>query len=73
MIKAIIQYRDHPSIIAIKESCSNSKNSFSFIEKNYILKEIKNLQLNKATQDPDIPTKLIKNNSDLFVDFILLI
>ena len=36
-----------------------------------ILKEIKNLQINKATQDLDIPTKLIKNNSDLFVDLIL--
>ena len=35
-----------------------------------ILKEIKNLQINKATQDLDIPTKLIKNNSDLFVDLI---
>ena len=35
-----------------------------------ILREIKNLQINKATQDLDIPTKLIKDNSDLFVDLI---
>ena len=39
------------------------------IEKDDILKEIKNLQINKATQDSDILTKLIKNTSDLF-DFI---
>ena len=26
--------------------------------------------MNKATQDSDIPTKLIKNNSDLLADFI---
>ena len=70
VIKAIIKYRNHPSIIAIKERFTNSKFSFSFIEKNYILKEIKNLQINKATQDSDIPSKLIKNNSDLFVDFV---
>ena len=72
MIKAIIKYRNHLTIIAIKERRTNSKFSFSFIErkKNDILKEIKNLQINKATQDSDIPTKLIKNNLDLFVNFI---
>ena len=70
MIKAIIKYRNHPSIIAIKERCTNSKFSFSFIEKIYIFKEIENFQGNKTTQDSDIPTKLIKNNLDLFVDFI---
>ena len=71
VIKAIIKTsRNHPSIIAVKERCSNSKFSLSFIDKNDILKEIKNFQINKATQDSDIPTKLIKNNLDLFVDFI---
>ena len=40
VIKAIIKYRNHPSIITIKERCTNSKFSFSFIEKNDILKEI---------------------------------
>ena len=54
-IKVIIKYRNHPSIIEIKERCTNSKFSFSFIEKNYILKEIKNLQINKATQDSSQP------------------
>ena len=38
-------------------------------KKKDILKKIKNLQVNKATQDPDIPNTLLKNNSDLFVDF----
>ena len=47
-----------------------NQKSFSFIEENDILKEIKNLQINKDTQGSDISTKLIKNNSDLFVDFI---
>ena len=50
--------------MAIKERCTNSKFSFSFIEKNDIFKKIKNLQINKAAQDSDIPTKLIKNNLD---------
>ena len=30
----------------------------------------KNLKANKATQNTDIPTKLIKENSDIFADFI---
>ena len=32
VIKAIIKYRNHPSIIAIKERCTNLKFSFLFIE-----------------------------------------
>ena len=34
------------------------------------MKEINNLKTNKATQNTDIPTKLIKENSDIFGDFI---
>ena len=56
--------------MAIKERCTNSKFGFSFLKKRDILKEIKNLQINKATQDSDIPNNFIKNNSDLFVDSI---
>ena len=40
------------------------------MEKNYNLKEIKNLQINTGTQDSDIPTKLINYNLDLLVNFI---
>ena len=61
LIKAII-CKNRPSIIPVKERNTKSKFSFSFILKNDILREIKNLQTNKATQDSDIPTKLIKNN-----------
>ena len=34
------------------------------------MKEIKNLKANKATQNTDFLTKLIKENSDIFADFI---
>ena len=33
------------------------------------MKEINNLKANKATQSTDIPTKLIKENSDIFWRF----
>ena len=62
-----MKYRAHPSIIAIKENCTSKSNfNFSFVEKVDILKEIKMLQSNKATQNTDIPTKLIKDNAGIF-------
>ena len=33
-------------------------------------KNLKNLEANKATQNTDIPTKLSKENLDVFADFI---
>lgn len=40
------------------------------MEKN-VLKEIKNLCTSKALQESDIPTELIKDNSDIFADSML--
>ena len=39
---------------------------FSQNERDEIMKEINNLETNKATQSTDIPTKFIKENSDIF-------
>ena len=73
VIKGIVKYRAHPSIIAFKENCTSKSNfNFSFVEKVDILKEIKMLQSNKATQNTDIPTKLIKDNADIFAEFIFI-
>ena len=50
VIRAIVKYRAHPSIIAIKENYNSSTRfNFSFVDKKYVLKEIKNLKVNKAT------------------------
>ena len=48
------------------------KNTFTFQPVTYedILKEIQKLDCSKACQDTDIPTKIIKLNSDIFADFI---
>ena len=71
LLKAIVRYRNHPSIVAIKKFC-NSKSHFSFknVQKEEILKELNNLNINKATLNTDISTKIIKENSDIFGDFI---
>ena len=59
LLKAIARYQNHPSIVAIKKFC-NSKSHFSFknVQKEVILKELNNLNINKATQNTDIPTKI---------------
>ena len=57
VMRAIVKYRAYPSIIAITENCNSSTPfNFSFIDKEDILKEIKNLKANKTTQNTDIPT-----------------
>ena len=35
-----------------------------------ILNEIVNLDASKSCQDTDVPTKIIKENADIFADFI---
>ena len=58
VMRAIVKYRVHPSIIAIKKNCNASTLfKFSFVDKEDILKEIKILKANKATQNTDFPTK----------------
>ena len=71
VLKVIIKYRSHPSIKAIKEQCNtNLYFSFSQIGHDEIMKELNNLDTNKTIQNTDIPTKLIKENSDIFANFI---
>ena len=63
---AILKYKNHPSITAIKEKAKNAKFSFHEVGKDKIKKEINRLNKNKASQKSDIPTKIIHDNVDLF-------
>ena len=69
VLKPIEKYRKHPSTEAIKNISKN--NSFSFQKVSYedVLKEIQNFDASKACQDTDVPTKIIKGNSDIFGNF----
>ena len=69
-LKAILKYRKHPSISAIKRNLkSGPVFNFNHITKEDVIKEIKNLDASKASQEDDIPTKIIKGNSDIFSNF----
>ena len=70
-----MKYWNHPSIFTIEEVCKNKSNkqplfSFSEATRNEILKEILSLDITKACEDTDIPTKIPKENADIFSDFL---
>ena len=44
--------------------------TFNHITKEDDIKETKNLDASKASEEDDIPTKIIKENSDIFSNFI---
>ena len=70
-LRAILKYKDHPSILAIQNNIKNGiKLAFEEIDLTSIEKEIRNLKMNKASQSSDIPTKIIKENVDIFAEFL---
>ena len=68
---AIERYENHPSIAKIN-NISTTYQTFSFqhVSREEIQKEIANLNRTKASQDNDIPTRIIKENSDILCEFI---
>ena len=48
----------------------NNKFSFESITADDISQQIKRLDINKATQESDIPTKLIKRSDNLILDYL---
>ena len=44
--------------------------SFSKVNLDCILKHIKNINIQKASQESDIPNKIVKDNHDIFGPFI---
>ena len=65
------KYKNHPSIIAIKNFCHENKTfNFEAIKREDVLKKIKSLDRSKTSQNGDVPNKIIKENAKLFTDFI---
>ena len=71
ILKIIEKFKNHPSIVSIQnQNWEMNKFSFQAIEKADIRKEILNMNCSKASQESDIPTKIIKMNVELFSDFL---
>ena len=59
ILKAIVKYRNHPTIKAIKRVSNSNLLSFDIVDRKKIFKEISRLDYRKACQESDIPTKII--------------
>ena len=71
VFKAILKYKSHPSIIAIKNARRNQLGFyFSEVTVDDIWKELKRLNPRKAAQNTDIPIKILKENADIFSSYI---
>ena len=76
VLKCIVKYRNHPSILAIGEVYNKNRRlpfSFSKIRRDEILSGILKLKTSKACQDTDIPTKFVEENEDIFVEVLFQI
>ena len=69
-LKAIFKYKDHPSILAIQSNCEKETFCFSEVNIEDIKKSILRLDKNKASQHSNTPIKIIKENLDIFAEFL---
>ena len=70
-LMAILKYRDHPSIITIKRfRYPTVPFHFSYIDKKTVLKIIRSLSKNKASQETDMPVRVVKENAEYFAEII---
>ena len=67
VLKAIMKWRNNPSVLAITTVRENRERfTFSSVTLADVAKEINNLNSTKAIQEADIPVKLWKYNNDFF-------
>ena len=67
ILEAIEKYKNHPGIQAILSKGPFKNFSFAKVNLDCILKHIKNINIQKASQESDIPNKIVKDNHDIFV------
>ena len=73
VLRAKMKFVNHPSIKAIRDRFPNNRLSFNEVTKSDTRKEIINLNSAKASNDSEIPTKLIKQNVDILQMYSTLI
>ena len=71
VLRANKKYSTHPSILNIKENVNNNVFLFPNVTYEEILNEIYSLNTSKSTWSENIHFKIIKDNADVFVNFIL--
>ena len=69
IFNSIRQFEEHPSIAMIKMKNRSSFFSFSPITYENVLEKVENLNVAKTSQQSDIPTKILKQNSKFFAKY----
>ena len=70
VFKAILKYKNHPSILAIQKYSKNKTFHFEEVNSSEVEKEILQLDKTKASQKTHIPTRIVKENIDIFANFL---
>ena len=65
-----MKYANHPSTITIKNLNNTLMFSFSNVSAPDVRKEIRKLDPRKAAQNTDIPIRILKQNFDIFGNYI---
>ena len=66
-LKAIMKWRNHPTVLAITAVHENRERfTFNSVTLSDVAKEINILNSSKAIQEADLPVKLWKDNKDFF-------
>ena len=74
VLKCIVTYRNHTSVLVIGEVYNDNRRlpfSFSKIKGNETLSDILKLETSKACQDTDIPTKIMEENADILATVLV--
>ena len=69
ILNAIKTFEKHPSILKIKQLSSGCRFSFENVSLDDVKKVTRELDVSKASQPLDIPTKIIRQNADIFSEF----
>ena len=70
VLSAVNKFQNHPSVLKIKSNRTYSGFSFRPVNYDEVLKELKNLDVSKTTQLEGIPTKIVKENLNIFATFL---
>ena len=70
IFRAILKYANHPNTIAMKDLNNTLMFNFSNVSVVDVKKEIRKLDSRKATHNTDILVKMLKQNSDIFDNYI---
>ena len=65
------KYENHPSIIAVKKFFhENNFFNFETLKRDDVVNKNNSLYISKTSRNSDVPTKITKENAELFTDFI---